>query len=65
MTDEQIKKLAEYVEFLRNRLDVYYADGNEEMINHISGKLEAVREVSIIFDCRVAVFGRADKLEEL
>ena len=63
MTDDNINKLAAYVRFLRGRLDTYCCEGNEEMCDYVGAKLEAVREICVIFDCRNEVYRKVDGLE--
>ena len=63
MTNEPIEKLASYIVYLRGSLDMYRVDGYEEMVAYIDGKLEAAREIAIIFDCREEVFRKVEEME--
>lgn len=63
MSNEQIKKLASYIVFLRGRYDAYYADGCEGMVEYIGAKLEAAREITIVFECREEVFRKVEEME--
>lgn len=63
MSNEQLEKLAAYIVYLRGRLDMYRVDGYEEMVAYIDGKLEAAREIAIIFDCREEVFRKVEEME--
>ena len=63
MTNEQIEVLARYIIFLRGRYDEYRADGREDMMDYISAKLEATREIAIVFECREEVFRKVEELE--
>lgn len=62
MTDEQIEKLAGYIVYLRGRYDDYYAAGCEDMVEYIGGKLEAAREIAIVFECREEVFRKVEEM---
>lgn len=64
MTEERITKLASYIVYLRGRLDAYYADGDENMCDYIGAKIEATREIAIIFECREEVFKKVEMLED-
>ena len=63
MTNEQIEVLARYIIFLRGRYDEYRADGREDLMEYISAKLEATREIAIVNKCREEVFRKVEELE--
>ena len=63
MTNEQIEKLASYIAYLRSRFNVYMDDGNTYMLDCISSKTEAAREIAIVFDCREEVFSKVEEME--
>ena len=64
MSEEQIKKLAQYIKYLRSRLDVYHAEGDEDMCDYVGAKIEAAREITIVFDCRDEVFKCVEEMEK-
>ena len=64
MTEEQIAKLANYITYLRGRLDTYYCEGDEDMCDYVGAKIEATREIAIVFDCREEVFKKVYGLED-
>lgn len=64
MTNEQIEKLANYIVYLRGRMDAYREDGDGDLVEYIGAKIEAAREVAIVFDCRDAVFTKVYEIEE-
>ena len=63
MTNEQIEKLAGYIVYLRGRYDMYVYDANDDMVDYISAKLEAAREIAIVFNCREEVFRKVEEME--
>ena len=62
MTEEQIAKLAGYAVYLRGRVKVYQDEQYEEMVEYCVAKLEAVREISVVFDCREEFFRKIEEL---
>lgn len=63
MTNEQIEKLASYIVFLRGRYDAYYADGDTDTVEYVGAKLEAAREIAIVFECREEAFRKVEEME--
>lgn len=63
MTEEQIEKLAKYAIYLRSRVTVYQSEGEDELVDYCVAKLEAVREISVVFDCREEFFKKIEELE--
>lgn len=63
MTEEQIEKLAKYAVYLRSGVTVYQSEGEDEMVEFCAAKLEAVREISVVFDCREEFFKKIEELE--
>lgn len=63
MTEEQIEKLAAYAVFLRGRVTAYQSEGEDELVDYCVAKLEAVREISIVFNCREEFFKKIEQLE--
>lgn len=64
MTEEQIEKLAGYIVFLRNRVDAHCEVGDKDMMDYYYTKIEAAREIAIVFDCRDEVFKKVYELED-
>lgn len=62
MTTEQIEKLAKYIVYLYGRMNTYNAERNMDLVAWVSAKLEAVREITNIFDCRGEVYAKVEEL---
>lgn len=63
MPENYISKLARYVAFLYREADTWaYEVNRADMVNMFLTKIEAVRDICVMFNCRVEVWAEARKM---